>query len=443
MKRLAKSVSATLCASILCSSVLCYNAFMVFAEDTTTAETTASTEASTEVSEDASYKKIAVTDSNDLFTVSEDGEHLIAKKTGYYATCYRDDDGKYYEFGNANADDYSDSYKSILNFISLSEGDILDCTIRDNGVVAFSEDGITSSAVIEYDAVVKDNISLLEPTIDYSFDESNPEFTAGVFTLTANSGVLNSAFLSKQNVETSEFDWFSDIDDFEAGASSTVVKLNFYETGRYRLRVFDSYLSYCDLYFTIDSISGDVDIDNPYADLVPPEVNISMEDKKGLDSGEPFYITVTTNEDCNISVANQVTSNTRKATGYVLENGVYEIVATDKWNNTTTKEITVTAFEDGSTPEERYNKLLNANESGNDNILAVSNRESFWEDAANGKISGVSSSNGSTSLSTLPQTGGFKVACVVLSSGIAIAGGAFVLKKNGFKFKSRKGKGDK
>ena len=123
----------------------------------------------------------------------------------------------------------------------------------------------------------------------------------------------------------------------------------------------------------------------------------------------------------------------------MLENGIYEIVATDKWNNTTTKEITVTAFEDGSMPEDRANEYGN----DNDNILAVSNRESFWEDAANGKISGVSSSNGSTSLSSLPQTGGFKVACVVLSSGIAIAGGAFVLKKTGFKFKGRKGKGDK
>lgn len=443
MKRLAKSVSATLCASILCSSVLCYSAFTAFAADTTTAETTASTEASTAASEDASYKKIAVTDSNDLFAVSEDGEHLIAKKTGYYATCFKDVDGKYYEIGNANADDYSDSYESILSFSNLSKGDVLDCTVRNNGVVAFSEDGVTAVEVIEYDVVTDSDISLLEPTIDYSFDESNSEYTTGVFTLTANSGVLNSAFLSKQNVETSEFEWFSDIDDFETGVSSEVVELNFYETGRYRLRVFDSYLSYCDLYFTIDSISGDIDVDNPYDDLIPPEVTVSMEDKKGLNSGEPFYITVTTNEDCNISIANQVTSNTKKATGYVLENGVYEIVATDKWNNTTTKEVTITAFEDGSMPEERYNKLLNADESGNDNILAISNRESFWEDAANGKISGATSSSGSTSLSSLPQTGGFKVACVVLSSGIAIAGGAFALKKSGFKFKSRKGKGNK
>lgn len=443
MKRLAKSVSATLCASILCSSVLCYNAFTAFAEDTTTAETTASTEASTAVSEDASYKKIAVTDSNDLFTVSEDGEHLTAKKTGYYATCYRDAEKGYYRLNDSwNEPTYSDSFENALVFEKVSEGDMLSCNIYFNCVVAFSSDGEIVDKVYELDAKEYVPEEIKAPTIQYNFDDSDSQ-VVGTFTLTAGNGVLQSASLAIQDSETGEFTWFDDIESFESGKESEIVSYTFYDNGRYKLTVYDSYESCYELSFTIDSISSTIDNENKFADLVPPEVNISMEDKKGLDSGEPFYITVTTNEDCNISVANQVTSNTRKATGYVLENGIYEIVATDKWNNTTTKEITVTAFEDGSMPEDRTDELLNANESGNDNILAISNRESFWEDAANGKISGATSSSCSTFLSSLPQTGGFKVACVVLSSGIAIAGGAFALKKSGFKFKSRKGKGDK
>lgn len=439
MKRLAKSVSATLCASILCSSVLCYNAFTAFAEDITTAETTASTEASTEVSEDASYKKISVTDSNDLFTVSEDGEHLTAKKTGYYATCYRDAEKGYYRLNDSgNEPTYSDSFENALVFEKVSEGDMLSCNIYFNCVVAFSSDGEIVDKVYEFDAKEYVPEEIKAPTIQYNFDDSD-SCVVGTFTLTAGNGVLQSASLAIQDSETGEFTWFDDIESFESGKESETVSYTFYDNGRYKLTVYDSYESCYELSFTVDSISSTINNENKFADLVPPEVNISMEDKKGLDSGEPFYITVTTNEDCNISVANQVTTNTRKATGYVLENGIYEIVATDKWNNTTTKEITVTAFEDGSMPEDRANEYGN----DNDNILAVSNRESFWEDAANGKISGVSSSNGSTSLSSLPQTGGFKVACVVLSSGIAIAGGAFVLKKTGFKFKCRKGKGDK
>lgn len=439
MKRLAKSVSATLCASILCSSVLCYSAFTAFAEDTTTAETTASTEASTAVSEDVSYKKITVTDSNDLFTVSEDGEHLTAKKTGYYAICCRDEENGYYRLNDSgNEPTYSDSFENALVFEKVSEGDMLSCNIYFNCVVAFSSDGETVDKVYEFDAKEYVPEEIKAPTVQYDFNDSDSQ-VVGTFTLTAGNGVLQSASLAIQDSETGEFTWFDDIDSFEAGKESETITYTFYDNGRYKLTVYDSYESCYELSFTVDSISSVINNDNKFADLIPPEVSISMEDKKGLNSGEPFYITVTTNEDCNISVANQVTSNTRKATGYVLENGIYEIVATDKWNNTTTKEITVTAFEDGSMPEDRANEYGN----DNDNILAVSNRESFWEDAANGKISGVSSSNGSTSLSTLPQTGGFKVACVVLSSGIAIAGGAFVLKKNGFKFKSREGKGDK
>ncbi len=443
MKRLAKSVSATLCASILCSSVLCYSAFTAFAVDTTTAETTASTEASTAVNEDASYKKIAVTDSNDLFSVSEDGEHLIAKKTGYYATCYRDNEKGYYRLNDSgNEPTYSDSFENVLVFEKVSEGDLLSCNIYFNCVVAFSSDGKTIDKSYEFDAKEYVQEEIKAPTVQYDFDDSDSQ-VVGTFTLTAGNGVLQSVSLAMQDDETGEFTWFDDIDSFEAGKESETITYTFYDNGRYKLTVYDSYESCYELSFTVDSISSVIDNDNKFADLVPPEVNISMEDKKGLNSGEPFYITVTTNEDCNISVANQVTPNTRKATGYVLENGIYEIVATDKWNNTTTKEITVTAFEDGSMPEDRADELLNANESGNDNILAMSNRESFWEDAANGKISGATSSSGSTSLSSLPQTGGFKIACVVLSSGIAIAGGAFALKKSGFKFKSRKGKGDK
>lgn len=448
MKRLAKSVSATLCASILCSSVLCYNAFTAFAEDTTTAETTASTEASTAVSEnvkvdDAEVISIGALDKNDFVESAPNAFYYNAKKDGYYCVIYFDGESYCNPFLGEDVlfDDYKeaisfkDSYKAgaSLTFASFFSS-------KDFYVI-YSANGVDNLKVLHMSPADMSSIESgcsLEGSSYIS--EKTDEHAIIVFDVnTKSAGVLLSN-VDIYKADENGYCLYSTSEDL-IGKTAGSFPFIFTENGEYLVEFTSTDGSTLDFNVNVENIDSSIKNEDKFEDFTAPEIIVSLENKSGLEDGDTFKVTISTNEACDIDFCGQYAADSTKAEFYVSMNGLYTVKATDSWGNTSEKEVKITSFGDGTFPENINYNIDDINE----NIIALgnTNKDSFWEDAANGKISGVSSTSGSTSLSTLPQTGGFKIACVVLSSGIAIAGGAFVLKKNGFKFKSRKGKGDK
>lgn len=448
MKRLAKSVSATLCASILCSLVLCYNAFTAFAEDTTTAETTASTEASTAVSEDVKVVSIKADADNDYIERDTETSCYKTKKDGYYSVVQKYD-GRYYNDHFDSPDYYSDGfddYMSAFSFTEFKAGDVMETSTWFGDdieeYIAYSADGNTISAILKIETLKESSVEV-KSSINASYSivsETSNECVINVVASLTKGTYFLAGDVYKYNSTDDNYLLVGSLADNILGSESISTDFSIYENGKYKIYLTAEDGSWYSIVLTVDNIDSSVISDDKFSDKKAPTLTIEQENKSGLVDGDVFGITVKSDEKCSIYIGNELFTDVTEATKYVSTNGVYEVLAVDSWGNSTSEKVTVTAFGDGTFPEDAN---FNANE--NENILALSNtnKDSFWEDAANGKISGVSSSNGSTSLSTLPQTGGFKVACVVLSSGIAIAGGAFVLKKNGFKFKGRKGKGDK
>lgn len=453
MKRLAKSVSATLCASILCSSVLCYSAFTALAVDITTAETTASTEASTAASEDVKVVSIKADADNDYIERDTETSCYKAKKDGYYSIVQKYN-GRYYNDHFDAPDYYSDGfdgYMSAFSFKEFKAGDVMETSTWFGDdieeYIAYSANGNTISAILKIDTITfeeynKDDeakqCSISATT--YQISKSSTSLVAGFKIDVISPSYLVSADVYKQG-DDGEFHYYSSLsEDFITGEDSLELSYEFFENGKYKVLLTASDNSWLSLVDTVSGLDTSVKSEDEFSDKKAPTLTIEQENKSGLVDGDVFGITVKSDEKCSIYIGNELFKDVTEATKYVSTNGVYEVLAVDSWGNSTSEKVTVTAFGDGTFPEDAN---FDANE--NENILALSNtnKDNFWEDAANGKISGATSSSGSTSLSSLPQTGGFKVACVVLSSGIAIAGGVFALKKSGFKFKSRKGKGDK
>lgn len=448
MKRLAKSVSATLCASILCSSVLCYSAFTAFAEDTTTVETMASTEASTAASEDVKVVSIKADADNDYIERDTETSCYKTKKDGYYSVVQKYD-GRYYNDHFDSPDYYSDGfddYMSAFSFTEFKAGDVMETSTWFGDdieeYIAYSADGNTISAILKIETLSESSVEVKSSiTASYSIvSETSNECVINVVASLTKGTYFLAGDVYKYNSTDDNYLLVGSLADNILGSESISTDFSIYENGKYKIYLTAEDGSWYSIVLTVDNIDSSVISDDKFSDKKAPTLTIEQENKSGLVDGDVFGITVKSDEKCSIYIGNELFTDVTEATKYVSTNGVYEVLAVDSWGNSTSEKVTVTAFGDGTFPEDAN---FNANE--NENILALSNtnKDNFWEDAANGKISGVSSSNGSASLSTLPQTGGFKVACVVLSSGIAIAGGAFVLKKNGFKFKSRKGKGDK
>lgn len=449
MKRLAKSVSATLCASILCSSVLCYSAFTAFAADTTTAETTASTEASTAASEDVKVVSIKADANNDYIERDTETSCFKAKKDGYYSVVQKYN-GRYYNDHFDAPDYYSDGfddYMSAFSFTEFKAGDVMETSTWFGDdveeYIAYSADGNTISAILKIETLHRESKDYTTSSIKASLNvisKTSTECTINVVaSLTAETYFLTGE-VYKYNKDEDNYLMIDPLADNILGVDSVNADYTIFENGEYKVSFTAEDGSWYNIPFTVDNIDSSVKSEDEFSDKKAPTLTIEQENKSGLVDGDVFGITVKSDEKCSIYIGNELFKDVTEATKYVSTNGVYEVLAVDSWGNSTSEKVTVTAFGDGTFPEDTN---FDANE--NENILALSNtnKDNFWEDAANGKISGATSSNGSTSLSSLPQTGGFKVACVVLSSGIAIAGGAFALKKSGFKFKSRKGKGDK
>ena len=448
MKRLAKSVSATLCASILCSSVLCYSAFTAFAADTTTAETTASTEASTAASEDVKVVSIKADADNDYIERDTETSCFKAKKDGYYSVVQKYD-GRYYNDHFDSPDYYSDGfddYMSAFSFTEFKAGDVMETSTWFGDdieeYIAYSADGNTISAILKIETLTESSAEI-KSSINASYSvvsETSTECVINVVASLTSGTYFLTGDVYKYNSIDDNYLLVDSLADNILGSEAISTDFSIYENGKYKIYLTAEDGSWYSIVLTVDNIDSSVKSEDEFSDKKAPTLTIEQENKSGLVDGDVFGITVKSDEKCSIYIGNELFKDVTEATKYVSTNGVYEVLAVDSWGNSTSEKVTVTAFGDGTFPEDTN---FDANE--NENILALSNtnKDNFWEDAANGKISGATSSGGSTSLSTLPQTGGFKVACVVLSSGIAIAGGAFVLKKNGFKFKSRKGKGDK
>ena len=448
MKRLAKSVSATLCASILCSSVLCYSAFTAFAADTTTAETTTSTEVSTAASEDVKVVSIKADADNDYIERDTETSCFKAKKDGYYSVVQKYN-GRYYNDHFDAPDYYSagfDDYMSAFSFTEFKAGDVMETSIWIGDdieeYIAYSADGNTVSAILKIETLSEDfGESKSSITASYSVvSKTSTECVINVVASLTSATYFLTGDVYKYNSADDNYLLVDSLTDNVLGSDSIDADFSIYENGKYKIYLTAEDGSWYSIVLTVDNIDSSVKSEDEFSDKKAPTLTIEQENKSGLVDGDVFGITVKSDEKCSIYIGNELFKDVTEATKYVSTNGVYEVLAVDSWGNSTSDKVIVTAFGDGTFPEDAN---FDANE--NENILALSNtnKDNFWEDAANGKISGATSSSGSTSLSSLPQTGGFKVACVVLSSGIAIAGGAFALKKSGFKFKSRKGKGDK
>lgn len=426
MRRLTKAVVTALCLGTLCSSMFCANTLCVSAAEKV---------------DGIKPIEMVATDENDYFAVTDDLGYVTVKKAGYYAVVLkssRSSDTPFYvsvTSGDSilNVETHEEIYGSFDKakvFNQYAEGDTLYVIAKRNSedeyYVIYSEDGITTSSVLCVTSDMPD-LQPVEDTTPYtpvfsniklSESEEKATFSAD---LSVSEGVIDSVevrALTEDYYETLEFIPYSN--------SKESFKYEFIQNGTFEVWCYSDSGESSVQTVEVKGISTSVTIDDPYTDSESPNLTIEFDtSKKGLKEGaDLFAITVKSNEVCNICVGTMSKADTTEFTGYVYSNGVYTITATDSWGNTTTEEVKVTAFGDGSMPS--VDDINNVVGLANENPLNDSNRNTYWASVSD---DGSLLDEGS---SVLPQTGSPTwYALTIGGSVVLIAGGAFTVKRVG------------
>lgn len=344
---------------------------------------------------------------NDYFSLEDTG--LLIKKDGYYSCAYK--------LGNqfigldfsGDISEARDTVEETIDWVRLSVNDVWGIEyIGSDFCIVYSEDGTNITSVLSVTALKDDtDHTVTPPSVDSVIEEETSEYVKVTFSANANGGKLMDSTLYKLG-EDNDYHFYSTIDTFDGCTEADDFEYYFYENGTFQLIVRDDCSGTNTTNIEIRGIDTSVKIDDEFADFTPPELTVSMDNITGLTAGTPYYIKAYTDEVCSIVIANTTTKGVLEATGVVYANGEYTIKAIDSWNNVTTKTVLVTAFGDGSLPEDKAPSGV-----VNENPLVNADRDTFWEDVASGKIdtlnndykdsSSTLSSNGSRS--ELPKTG--------------------------------------
>lgn len=479
MRRLTKSASSVLFASVLCSTILCYASAIGVSAETATNSPTNSV---TQITEEVTTKKATTTKKttkesktsnagttkateapkssllDDAITVSPDtdskyikyhGGWWIAEKDGYYAAVV-EKGKKYYSAEFDKTDDTkNDNFEAAIKYNSFNSADEISdrmicsgsfgVTPEDKLYIVYSEDGSSVSQVIYIDYELEEP----EESNDISYA---PDFT-GEPTVIEADGVTYEFSLtnSEKNgtLETFEIYKYDEngypclYDEVEIKTSDGLTgscTYKFVQNGKYQAVLYNSLAASASADILIESIDASTHVVDDVEDTKPPIIEYTIGNEKGLADGDICSITIKTNEVCDISLDGMTYSKVKEAKPFVRTNGKYIISASDAWGNTSNVEIEVRAFGDGKLPEE----IADADGNGfvqlaNDNPLNGSNRDSYW--ASVGEED--DSANGGSSV--LPQTG--SPAWIALVAGAAVVtatAGGIAVKKSGI-LKRRKG----
>lgn len=384
--------------------------------------------------------EMVATDENDYFTPSSDG-YVTVKKTGYYSvvlkTSWLSDSPFYIPITSPDSFDSEDTkegtystLKEAVVYKEYSIGDTLFITTHGGTTgeyyLCYSEDGISTSKVF---CVTPGEVIYMEPE---DMTSSTPVFS-GVTVDESGDVAKFSAELSVKDgnirnvvVKMLSDDYYTELDTFNFDKSQVSFEYEFIQNGTFEVWCYSNSSQVTVQTVEIKCIDTSVTLDDPYTDSESPNLTIEFDtSKKGLKEGaDLFAITVKSNEVCNICVGTMSKADTTEFTGYVYSNGVYTITATDSWGNTTTEEVKVTAFGDGSMPS--VDDINNVVGLANENPLNDSNRNTYWASVSD---DGSLLDEGS---SVLPQTGSpVWFGLVIGGSAVLITGGAFAVKKTG------------
>lgn len=309
---------------------------------------------------------ISITEETDYFYFDK-SRGVVAKVDGYFGVYFP-------ELGETIEDCklFKRVSDDVLDFIFLGE----EC----NGVIVFGEDEQTVVPLCE---VVFDG----EIFVDYS---DTLKVSASLVSTSDKDAVFNFNVTSTEPIyifdiykEREDGSWAFYDDLHEEILESRPYEINynytFAENGVFYV-IFQNTLQVQNVTtVTVGNIDTEVKIDDSGIDTTAPKLTITTDSGTGLSTLTPFNIYVTADEVCDICVANQCTYGTKEAVGTVQTNGVYEIIAVDETGNKTVEYVTVTAYGNGKLPGEE-----DFSTPGNMNPLNPDNKDTFWEDAANG-----------------------------------------------------------
>ena len=329
------------------------------------------------------YTYSAIRDSYCEYLYIAEDDTIRAKKEGYY-TAYLDKSELYTFDGFSGIGEDAvltgNAEYAPLEFAAVD--DVLLPTYRyDDGTltIAYSENGSDTDHVIVFQGSADDDFGAIG---DWYFNVTGtrklntPECQTYSFTASVPYGGLSVCGIDCAETK------FHDVVQLGGGNSYTF-EYSFFQNGTYVL--------------TFNAPNGDpvtytvnvTEIDptgtvHDNLDTEPPELTFNLPDRRGLKlSSDVYEFTVSANEPCTISFESNdyYFDGERSVTLRVLHNGTFTVLAFDELYNSTTEEVKITAFGDGSVELPRNEK----EDIPNENPLAQpGGKDSFWEDAANG-----------------------------------------------------------
>lgn len=456
MRRLTKLLSTLCFLSVLCSSVVNVEAS---AEETTSksvvttnlvttikeVKTTIDDKAVTSVKSNENTVKaieqgvnkeisISALDKNDYLYVEDGNAFFTAKKKGYYAISrnilglwY----GKFDDETQKNKEGYANYEDAFLFEEYEKDAEMTNMSITGDAdfYIAYSKNGT------DVDAVLKVKPQEIKPIIPEScisavaeLVEETSKHAVVAFNITASEGYsLTDIVLYKEDEDGKIY---YDTDSV-LGKSAVNFEYEFLENGEYKMMIYASDGSYFDYNISVVNIEDAVDNIDEFVDTTAPKLTVTTDDLRNLEDGKEYHIRVKADEKCNIYISNQAFYDVTSAEGVVLTNGVYEVKAVDSWGNATVETVEVKAFGDGTLPQDIV-PLANVNE----NPLNLSNKDSFWEDAA------ANQTDDEGSGSVLPQTGSPLWFSLVTGGAVVLIAGGFIGAKKSGILKRKRGMKD-
>lgn len=363
------------------------------------------------------------------------------KKDGYYTFAISTYGGA--EWHEVAHDDITagksiDSMPEYLetSFVHYSSGDIVpDSKYFGNPVIMFykeSEDADYQMYALDVDSV------MIADTGDLFTVSTVEESPTGV-TFSVSFAVLEGDNIADFSVYL-DGEYYGETDEIiREPASGETFEFPVYSNGTYEFKATSDLGVDCSKEFVVNCIDYNAVDGEDEPDSVGPQLSYSLStNETGLEADATVTITVTSDRACTITsdgfdAAVDVTSASYDVKG----NGVFTFLASDSETmDTSSIEVTVTNFGDGTLPDyingDDYSDLVN----GNDNPIEDGNHGSYWEDAANtmydedGSLlknladdpTGEDAKNPSDSMSKLPQTG---ITSWVVALGCSIAAVAF------------------
>lgn len=388
----------------------------------------------------------AYDEDNGFLSVNSDGS-IRASKSGYYL--FFDSYDEYWGI----ADD-TRQFELVSELVStedaykhLNQGDILPYNFEDNGAffIGYKENENSEAAYYTVEDIKTVNLSYEDGELfSFSIAEQSANSVTLHFSATAKEGRLLSGFTAYLDGEL--YDNSANVIPEEA--SSCEFDYTVYSNGKYTFQIDDSlgYGQSADLEVNCIDYNAVVS-DEESPDPLTLSYSLSTNDT-GLSAEDTVTIQIDASCPCSITADGfKPCSDVTSASFDVHENGVYTFYASDMDTaNTTSIEVTVTNFGDGSLPDYTDPDNLVDPTAQDDNPLSDKSHGSYWEDAANNLydedgtliknlVNEDEVSNNakkpSDSMSVLPQTGITSWVVALSCSVAAVAVGVFLIFRKG------------